>query len=238
MKKFLIVPFFAGALMIGCASLPPEIDKDYLAQMTPEQSDSLKKTESAIIAKKDEKDVVEKRVPLAEKMVDMSKARLKILEATKELVVIEIAYNEVKKDQKKLDEQIAKGADIDRQTDIQKKRVPLSVSQRNTIQSLLDLKTAELAVLIADLTNTKAVIANDFLVRQAKVAATPGAPVDPKKKPDQKIELKTFSDFLAQQKETQKKALDNYATKLKDYNLLRDEAVKAGYKGEDDLEVK
>jgi hypothetical protein len=235
MKKFLILQFFAGALMIGCASLPPEIDKDYLAQITPEQSESLKKIEIAIVAKKDEKDVVEKRLPLAEKMVDMSKARLNLLEASKDLNVIEVKYNEIKKDQKKVDELTTKGSDLDRQTELQKKRIPLSVSQRKTIQSLLDLRTAELAVLVADLSNAKAVIANDFLLRQAKVAAPPA---DSKKKPDQKIDLATFSEFLAKQKDSQKKAAEDYASQLKDYNTVRDEAVKAGYKGEDDLDVK
>jgi len=235
MKKFLIVPFFAGAVMIGCASLPPEIDKDYLAQTTPEQSESLKKIATAVIAKKDEKDIVEKRVPLAEKMVDLSKARLKLLEATKADNDIEISYAELKKDQKKLDMFIAKGTDLDNQTALQNKRIPLSVSQRKTIQALLDLKTAELAVFVADLTNTKAIIANDFLVRQEKIAS---APDDNAKKKGGKIDLATFSDYLARQKESLKRASEDYASRLKDYNMVRDEAVKNGYKGEDDIDVK
>jgi len=235
MKKFLIAPMFAGAMMIGCASLPPEIDKDYLSQMTPAQSESLKKSDTAIVAKKGEEDVVEKRLPFADKMVDMSKSRLKIFEATKDLNTIEISYSELQKDQKKLGEQTSKGADVDNQINLQKKRIPLSVSQRKTIQSLFDLKTAELAALIADMTNTKAVIANDYLIRQSKDV---NEPADPKKAPSSSIDLATFSDFLARQKQSQKKAAEHYAAQLQDYNLLREDAVKIGYKGEDDLDVK
>ena len=35
-----------------------------------------------------------------------------------------------------------------------------------------------------------------------------------------------------------KKAAEEYASRLSDYNILHDDAVKAGYKGEDDLDVK
>jgi hypothetical protein len=190
MKYMMALIIAASVILSGCLTMPDPVDDVYLKEKTSEENAKLNKIEAEIIAKKKDKDVIEKDAEIAALKAELSK---------KEVSEINAAYASLLEKEKLYTATgDSKLAEIQKQKEttnlklIQAKaKQEYSTAKRDETNALLEVKKSELAVKVAELSYEKSLIAKAYqMKRQKEYAKNMIDETDYKKfMDDQKIKL-------------------------------------------------
>jgi hypothetical protein len=197
MKKLSLC--IAIAFIAGCATMPDPVKDEYLVNQTAAQKQKLNDLAQNIISKRKEKEklddelkitsqklvIVEKNIPVLEREHDMllEKQKLYTLENNEDMV-------------SKTNEEISRNRTLVSQ---QKARQKYLKALENNQKALIDLRLAELAVLVADMEYEKSVIARVYQEKELGLTDKPQTDKDGKEQPAL-INITTYQDYLAKQR--------------------------------------
>lgn len=216
MRKYIIIAVFLS-LLIGCVTMPEEVNEAYLGEMTPEEKATINKMEQAIIAKKKEKDMAEKNLAIAEQKIKVSKGELSVLKVKKSLLVEkEKLYSllgdgaksaEISQIMLKNDQKIA-------QEDAHNK---FDLAAGDDAKALFEIRETELSIAVARLNLEKAKIGKAFQTRRKD------------KFEKSMIDSTPYEKYLADQQEKQKKNQENQKKTSEEMKKAEEAMKKTGY---------
>ncbi len=221
MKKFLQL-IILSLLLSACTTMPPEIEEKYLVQKTGSDSKIINSLEERIIAKNREKQEVDSRIRNLSRTPDTTEDEIKLLKKENGLLKDQIYLYEKNKDAVNLEAKKKQLADNDAILDKKIAQFNYSQSERKLLETELDLKDAELAVLIAELNNEKSKIAAAY--RDKNEPPKPAEKENfftkllPKNDPNDKYGYKKYPEYLEKKKQEQSKAETDYREALKKFN--------------------
>jgi hypothetical protein len=200
-------------LLTGCfASMPPRISDEYLKDLSAGDSAKLETIEKDIIAITDAKEGTEKERRIVDLQLSLIEKEVKQLEAAKAVLTDEQKLYMAQNDKEKLEQT---NADIIKNdTGIKNKSIEqeILIAKKNSFQSLMKVKDAELGAKIAERLYEQAKIGR---ANQDKLM---GAPKD-EKEAKGRIDVAKYEEYLKSQKESLAKAQkeqDEAAARLKE----------------------
>lgn len=213
---FLIITFVI--IIQGCVSMPTAISDAHLVEKTPEESAKLEKIEQSIIVKKNENDDAKKTLKIAEQKQSVIKGNIKILEKKHEVLIDEKKLYEISKDGDKLGDTREKLEENNKETKKEKGDLKYNTVFIENAKAIVEVKKAELAMLVAKLSYEKAKIANKFLVNQKKMEEKEAGVVNNKEEEsfmdglkrtvsgagDGTIDEEKYNEYLKKQQDTVK----------------------------------
>jgi hypothetical protein len=156
-----------SVIFAGCVTMPDPIDDNYLKEKTQEDIAKLDKIETDIIAKKKNKDKVEKDSEIAAQKSELS--RKEVLQTEADIAVIlekEKLYTSTK-DSKLQDIQKEREKNDLKLTQL-KAKLDYDIAKSDEAKALLEVKKYELGVKVAELNYEKALIAKIYQMKRKK----------------------------------------------------------------------
>ncbi|MFH0976614.1 MAG: hypothetical protein V1874_12600 [Spirochaetota bacterium] len=201
MKYMMALLIATSVILSGCLTMPDPIDDVYLKEKTSEENVKLDKIGTDIIAKKKDKDVIEKDAEIAALKAELSKKEVTEISATNASLEEKEKLYTATGDSKLAEIQKQKEANNLKLIQAKAKQ-EYSTAKKDETNALLEVKKSELAVKVAELSYEKALIAKAYqMKRQKEYAKNMIDETDYKKfMDDQKIKLEDY------QKEYQKAA--------------------------------
>lgn len=221
MKKFFSL-IILSLLISACTTMPPEIEDKYLIQKTESDSKTINTMEERIIAKNREKQEAENKLRNRSQTPDTTEDEIKLLKKENGLLRDQVYLYEKNKDAVNLEAKKKQLADNEAKLDKKIAQFNYNQSERRLFETELDLRDAELAVLIAELNNEKSKIASTYRDKNE-----PPKPAEketfftklmPKSDPNDKYGYKRYGEYLEKKKQDQSKAETEYREALKKYN--------------------
>lgn len=211
MKAPITIAVITLFLISGCVSMPEPIGEAYLVDKTPEQEASLEKLEESIIAKKKEKDKAEKDFAIAEQKMVVDQKRIASLKKDRELLLQEEKLYKLDNNQEKLGEigdKLKENKSLMNKKNLQ---LQYSTASRDNAAAILEVKKAELSMLVAQLNYEKAEIADAYLTSKKKEEPVvkeekeEGFLSEVKKKitesEEESVNVKEYEEYLNKQKD-------------------------------------
>ena len=216
MKNHAIYLFVAVLFFSGCITLQKPIDDVLLGEKTTEESAKIEGLEQKIIAKKSETDKVKKELAIEEQRIKVSKALISKIDKTEALLQEEEKLYTLSEDKEKLvktQSEIEKCKKNDKQANTHLK---YNKAKQNEKNALLQVKKAELAVLVAELDYEKAKIAKKYQLKR------------PEKFGKDIIDEQKYEKYLNDQKEKLSEKQKKYSKTLDLLNQADEEQKKTG----------
>ncbi len=234
MKKFILLIPFIVFFITGCTSIPGPVDEQYLADKNANQAAQIKDLEQKIIAKMNEKQALEKKLKDISPRPGLTDDELKLLKKENGLLKDQVDFYTRTKDAVNLESR--NSALKDNETAITKKTALYNyqVAEKDLTAAELDVRTYELAVLIAQLNYEKSKIATEYRDKHEVDAQNNSGNFFTdfinrfrKKDPQDKYGYKKYEDYLISQKDelakSEKKFVDAQ-TRFQDTKLKQQDA--------------
>lgn len=211
--KQIIPVILVSILLAACTTMPPEIEDKYLAEKNESQSKTVSDLEQKIIDKNREKQLVEKKPNELTIQSIKTEDEIKLLKKENTVLKDQIYLYEKNKDAVNLEPKKKQLAE--NETALAKKTSLLTyqMAEKKLSETDLDLKNAELALLIAELRFQKSQIAAQYRDRNE-----PKKPENEEgfftslwnkirmKDPDDRYEYKQYGRYMDKMKEEKIKA--------------------------------
>lgn len=209
MKKLLFT-IITLAFFTGCATLPGAIEEEYLVDKTDKDKTLIENLETKIIAKNREKQSAEQTSKEYNPDIENTKEELDLLSRENRLLKDQLELYTKSKDARNIE--IKKEQLVENNLKIEKQKNLLNYqeAQKKFLDTSADLKSAELAVLVAQLDYEKSKIANAY--RE-------------KTEPAQESEKKGFFSSLFQGDPNDRFGYKKYATHLEKMNKNNETAL-------------
>ncbi len=219
MKYILFSIIIFSVAFTGCMTLPDPVDDIYLTEKTNEETAKLDKIAVDIIAKKKEKDEVEKDFEIAVQKVETSRTELSQIEAANIALLEKEKLYKMTKDSKL--EDIQKEKEKNKIKEVQSKaHLDYNIAKADETKALLEVRKYELAVKVAEIDYEKALIAKTYQMKRSE---------DYKNKMIDELEYKKFMEDQYVRLEDNRKKYEKASKALADAdNNLK----KSGYEGE------
>lgn len=208
MKKIILFCSAIAIIITGCTSIPGPVDEQYLVEKSDNQTALIKDLEQKIIAKMKEKQTLEKKVKELSPLPAITQDELKLLKKENSLLKDQVDFYTRTKDAVNLE---SRNAALKENENAVTKKTALynyQVAEKDLNSAELDVRTNELAVLIAQLNYEKSKIATEY--RDKHETDTPKDSNNfftrfiskfTKKDPDDKYGYKKYDVYLTSQKD-------------------------------------
>ncbi len=168
MKYLLNLLIVVLLVLSGCVILPKPVDEVYLSEMTEAENANLDKIGADIIARKKDKDKIEKELEIITQRIVISQKEIAALEAENEMLLEkEKLYSQTGENSKIVDIQSQKEKNRVRLIQVRTLLKYYNV-KRDEANALLSVKKAELAEKVAELDYEKASIAKTYQLKRAE----------------------------------------------------------------------
>ena len=218
--KYKIIIFIAlAAFFTGCLTMPDPVDENFLKEKTSEENAKLDKIGAEIIAKKKDKDKVEKDSEITVQKVELSRKELKQAEAYNDVLLEKEKLYSSTQDPKLQDVQKEKQDNSLKIAQL-KAKLDYDIAKDNETKALLEVKKSGLAVKVAELNYEQALIAKAYQMKRQKEYE--------KNMIDDELYKKFFDDQKIKLEDNQKE----YEKAAKILTEKEDVLKKSGYEGE------
>jgi hypothetical protein len=219
MKYILLSVILCAAVFTGCVTLPDPIDDVYLSEKTNDQSAKLDRIGTDIIAKKKDKDKVEKELEIANQKIEASRTDVTQAEAAGEALLEKEKLYEMTKDSKL--EEIQKEKEKNKIKTAQSKAyLAYCIAKADETGAMFEVKKAELAAKVAELDYEKSLIAKAYQTKRSD---------EYKDKMIDDLEYKKFLEDQRAKLEDNRKKYEKASKSLSDADA---NLKKSGYEGE------
>lgn len=197
-------------LAAACSTMPAEIEDKYLAEKTESQSKVINDLEQKIIDKYKQKELIEKKSAEQAKLPGKTEEEINLLKKEISLLKEEVYFFEKNKDAVNLELKKTRLAEDESKLTIKTSLLNYQMSEKKLNETDLDLKNAELALLISEMRFKKAEIASQYRDRNE-----PPKPDNEqnfftklfnKNDPNDKYGYKIYGEYMDQKKEGKVKA--------------------------------
>lgn len=202
MKKLLFT-IIALTFFAGCATLPGPVEEQYLVDKTDKDAALIENIETKIIAKNKEKQSAEQNRKENTPDIENTREELNLLSRENKLLKDQLELYTKSRDARNIEIKKEQLAENNLKIEKQKKLLKFQEAQKIFFDASADLKTAELAVLVAQLDFEKSQIANAY--RE-------------KKEPAEETEKKGFFASLFQKDPEDRFGYKKYSTHLEKMN--------------------
>jgi len=198
MKYYIILISLISPLLIGCLSKPDTVKDIYLKEINTGEKVLLESIETNIITKKREIDASKKEMIIAKQIIAVNQAEISLIKKTLSLFHEKEKLHSMTDDREKLSEIRLKIKNNEKKTIESNKRLNFNILKQDNIKKLIELKKAEIAILIASLNYEKAKIGKKFQSSRSEEFG------------DDSIDIKKYKKFLIEHEKTQKKKQIDY----------------------------
>lgn len=210
MKKFILFCISYLIILTGCSSIPGPVEESYLLDKTPAESEKINTLEQKIIEKNKERQTVEKRLKEISPLAPQTEEELKLLKKENAALKEMVNFYSQNKDAVNLEK---KNKELKENEELIEQKTNLFNYQKaetEMTQANLDLKSAELNLLVAELNYEKSKIAARNREKQGDPGNQGGGNfftnLFSKPDPDDKYGYKKYENYYKKQQEELTKA--------------------------------